>query len=237
MTLGLCPARHDAFIPQVASARIRIPGRQAFCNDGFTNLISEYIFSILALRPVSVWTQYSIAVSSAQRENQMNFIDGIIPEYHHEMAQTRKVLERVPDEHWGWKPHPRSMGLGQLASHIAESQGWTASTVSTDELIMDPSTYRPYIAANRAELLQEFDKNVSEAANVMKSLTNEQLMRDWTMKTPDGTVMVQMPKIGVIRSFIISHTIHHRAQLTVYLRMKDVPLPSLYGPSADDPGM
>jgi uncharacterized damage-inducible protein DinB len=167
----------------------------------------------------------------------MNIIDEILPEYHHEMAQTRKVLERVPEEHWSWKPHAKSMGTGQLASHIAESQGWTASVVATDEFVMDPSTYKPYLASNRAELLKEFDKNVSESAEVMKSLRNEQLMRTWTMKTPDGTVMVQMPRIGVIRSFIISHTIHHRAQLTVYLRMTDVPLPSLYGPSADDPGM
>ncbi len=167
----------------------------------------------------------------------MNMIDPIVEEYKMEMASTRKALERLPDAHWDYKPHSKSMSLGQLASHIAESQGWAAITAQMDEFVMDPATYKPFDGKNRDGVLAEFDKNVAEAVTAMKGCSNESLMSTWTMKGPHGKVFLQMPRIAVIRGFVISHTIHHRGQLTVYLRINDVPLPQIYGPTADETAM
>jgi len=167
----------------------------------------------------------------------MNLIDSIVQEYEMEMATTRKVLERVPTEHLNFKPHPKSMSLGGLASHLAEAQSWGVLTAQLDEFVMDPAQYKPFVGKDKDAILAEFDKNVKEAVAAMKPLSNEALMRTWTMKSPDGTVFLQMPKIAVLRAFVISHAIHHRGQLTVYLRMKDVPLPQVYGPTADETAM
>ncbi|MBM3290198.1 MAG: damage-inducible protein DinB [Candidatus Hydrogenedentes bacterium] len=167
----------------------------------------------------------------------MNIIDAIVPEYQHEMAVTRTVLERVPDAHWGWKPHPKSMTMGVLASHLAEMQWWAIGTMKDDVWVMDMATYKPFVAANTAEALAAFDQNVADAVAAMTGASNEHMLRTWSMKTPDGNVMMAMPRVAVIRAFVLSHTVHHRGQLTVYLRMNDVPLPQVYGPSADAPGM
>lgn len=167
----------------------------------------------------------------------MNIIDPIIQEYQYEMGVTRKVLERVPDAHWNWKPHAKSMGMGQLASHIAEMQWWTIGTMQDDVWVMDMAAYKPFLGADQAEVIAAFDKNVADAVAAMRGATNEHMMRTWSMKTPEGNVLLQMPRVAVVRSFVLNHTIHHRGQLTVYLRMNEVPLPQVYGPSADDPHM
>lgn len=167
----------------------------------------------------------------------MNMIDPIIQEYRHEMGVTRTVLDRVPDKHWAWKPHPKSMSMGKLASHLAESQWWAIGTMQDDVWVMDMATYKPYEGANKAEVLAAFDKNVADALDAMTGASNDHMTKTWSMKTPDGNVMMTMPRVAVIRSFVLNHTIHHRGQLTVYLRMKDVPLPQVYGPSADDTSM
>ena len=167
----------------------------------------------------------------------MNIIDPILQEYQQEMGTTRKVLERVPDEHWNWKPHPKSMSMGGLASHLVEGQWWAIGTMKDDVWVMDMAAYKPFIAADRAELLAAFDRNVADAVAAMTGVSDEQMMKTWSMKTPDGNVMMAMPRVAVVRAFILNHTIHHRGQLSVYLRLKDVPLPQIYGPSADEPNM
>jgi uncharacterized damage-inducible protein DinB len=167
----------------------------------------------------------------------MNMIDPLLDEYKFETALTRKHLERVPDAHWDWKPHPKSMRLGQLASHLAEAQAWIAPTMAEDEFVIDMATYKPFLGKNAKEVLAEFDAKVKDAVAAMTGQPNENLVRTWTMKTPEGHVIIQMPRVAVIRTMFLNHMIHHRGQLTVYLRMKDVPVPSTYGPSADEGGM
>ncbi|MFA6244947.1 MAG: DinB family protein [Candidatus Hydrogenedentales bacterium] len=164
----------------------------------------------------------------------MAIIDSMLPEYEQEMAITRKTLERVTDALWDYKPHPKSMALGALASHIVESQGWIEGTIQADEWVMDMATYKPFLAANRDELLKSFDTNVADAKKVLKGVTDAQLAVTWSMKNPDGSIMFAMPRGNVLRTFMLNHTIHHRAQLQVYLRMNDIPVPSIYGPTADD---
>ena len=167
----------------------------------------------------------------------MNIIDPIIQEYQQEMGATRKVLERVPDAHWGWKPHEKSMSMGQLASHLAEGQLWAIGTMKDDVWVMDMAAWKPFVGTSRADVLAAFDKNVADAVAAMTGASNEHMMKTWSMKTPDGHTMMSMPRVAVIRGFVLNHTIHHRGQLTVYLRMKDVPLPQVYGPTADETAM
>lgn len=167
----------------------------------------------------------------------MDFIDFLVKEYEHEMRVTRTMLERVPNEHWSWKPHPKSMTLGMLASHIAESQGWAKEAMTKSEFVFDTATYKPFQAANRDEVLAEFDRQAISGAKSIMTASSESLAKNWQMKMPDGTVILEMTRLGILRDFVINHTIHHRGQLTVYLRMKDVPLPQVYGPTADDTAM
>lgn len=167
----------------------------------------------------------------------MGMIDPFVRELEHECSVTRRLLERVPDGQFGWKPHEKSMSLGQLASHLVEGLGWTGPSMELDEFVMDPTQYQPYMAANQAELLAAFDDAVRSAVAVMTGYPDERMMVTWQMKTPDGTVLLAMPRVAVVRGFLLNHHIHHRGQLTVYLRMLDVPLPQVYGPSADDTRM
>lgn len=167
----------------------------------------------------------------------MDFIELTLQEYEHEMRATRNVLECVPDEHWGWKPHPKSMSLGMLASHIAESQRWAEDVMTKDELVLDFASFRPYEAKNRMEMLAKFDRLALLAAKSMAGVSNERLAAQWRLKSPDGQVLLQKSRLAILRDFVINHTIHHRGQLTVYLRLKDVPLPQVYGPTADDTAM
>lgn len=163
----------------------------------------------------------------------MAIIDKMLMEYQHEQANTRKLLERVPDEHWDYKPHEKSMSMGELASHIADNPTWAIPTMTQDVFEFDMENFKPFKAANNAELLAAFDKNNADAIEAMKGVTDEHLFKTWTMRA-NGQTMMEMPRIAVLRTMIISHTIHHRGQLEVYLRINDVPLPSLYGPSADE---
>lgn len=167
----------------------------------------------------------------------MNIIDALIQEFQQESATTRKVLERVPTELFGWKPHEKSMTMGQLASHLAENLSWAEGTMKEDVWIMDMATYKPYAAANTKELLAKFDENLANALDAMKGASDEHMMKMWAMKTPDGNTIFSMPRVVVIRSFVLNHTYHHRGQLTVYLRLKDIPLPQVYGPTADETQM
>ena len=153
----------------------------------------------------------------------------------HEMAQTRRVLERVPDEHFDWKPHEKSMPLGRLAAHVANLPWLARAALQGDEL--DVATVpRPDPASapkGRDDILAKFDAELANLSAALDAADDATLMQKWTLRNGERVVM-SVPRAGAIRGMGISHLIHHRAQLTVYLRILDVPIPGLYGPSADE---
>jgi uncharacterized damage-inducible protein DinB len=162
----------------------------------------------------------------------MALVDALLPEFDHEMTTTRKLLERVPDDRFDWKPHARSMSLGTLVTHLANLASWGQTTLGQSEL--DLATTPPAAAAtSRQQLLETFDRNVAVTRAALAGISDAELMAPWALKR-EGKTMFSMPKAAVWRSFVLNHVIHHRGQLTVYLRMHDVPLPSIYGPSADE---
>lgn len=156
----------------------------------------------------------------------------LLPEFDQEMANTRKALERVPDDKLGFKPHAKSYSLHDLAAHIANIPTWTGVTLTETDLDLNQSWDRK-IPSNRAELVADFEANVAEARAVLAQATDADMAVDWTLRSGDQ-VWFTMPRSAVFRSFVMSHLIHHRAQLTVYLRLLDVPVPGMYGPSADE---
>ena len=160
---------------------------------------------------------------------------GIVGELEHEAAITRKLLERAPEDRFDWEPHEKSMTLGRLASHCVETLKWLNVIVNQDVFEMDPNSYTPFQAGSQSELLETFDANVESAKEVMHNQTDEKLLANWQMKT-GGEVTLEMPRIAVIHGFVLNHLVHHRGQLSVYLRWNDIPVPSIYGPSADEPG-
>ncbi|MFH2054849.1 MAG: DinB family protein [bacterium] len=165
--------------------------------------------------------------------------DLILPEFDHEMANTRKTLERVPTDKFDWTPHEKSFNMQSLASHLANIPAWTPLTLNQDKLDFAPEGGERFTtpqAGSTAELLEFFDKNVAEAREALAAVTDEQLHSSWTLLA-GGQEILTLPRIAVLRSFILSHTIHHRAQLALYLRLNDLPVPALYGPSADEQGM
>lgn len=157
----------------------------------------------------------------------------ILAELQHESAVTRTVLERVPADKFDFKPHEKSMEFGRLASHIAEMYLWFDSTLNQTELDFAEMDYQPFVAESTEQLLEFFDKNVEMAVELLKKASDEDLMVSWTMRNGDQ-VFFSMPRIQVIRSFMLNHIVHHRGQLSVYLRLNDIPVPSIYGPSADE---
>jgi uncharacterized damage-inducible protein DinB len=159
----------------------------------------------------------------------------ILGELEHEAATTRKLLERAPENQFDWKPHQKSMTLGRLASHCAETFTWLDVIVNQDVFEMDPGSYTPFQAGSQSELLEAFDANVESAKEIIRGQSDESLLKNWQMKT-GGEVTIEMPRIAVIRGFVLNHLVHHRGQLSVYLRLNDIPVPSIYGPSADEAG-
>jgi len=162
----------------------------------------------------------------------MALVDALLPEFDHEMTVTRKLLERVPEERFGWKPHEKSFALGQLAQHVATLPMWGSITVNQSELDLLGSQQLPAVT-NRAELLALFDGHVATTRTAIAGKSDAELMAPWTLKA-GGKTLFTMPKAAVWRSFVMSHLIHHRGQLSVYLRIQNVALPSMYGPSADE---
>ena len=169
----------------------------------------------------------------------MNFIaSSLLKELEMEMPNTRKTLERIP-KNFDWKPHAKSMSMGRLSQHLAEIPHWAVETISKDELDLAPPGApppQPAPLASTAQILETFDKNVSEAKAVLASTNDEHLMKPWSLKM-GGKIILTMPRVAVIRNFVLNHNVHHRAQLGVYLRLNDVPVPSVYGPSADEGSM
>lgn len=160
--------------------------------------------------------------------------DIILPEFDEEMANTRKMLECIPEDRFDFQPHKKSWKAGKLAGHIAELPGWTGFTMKMEVLAMEPGQHTPFEPTSKKELLERFDKNASEAQEALAAATDEELNTMWTMKWQGKTVMT-MPRRNVLRTVILNHIIHHRAHLGMYLRMMDVAVPGMYGPSADEP--
>jgi len=163
----------------------------------------------------------------------MGMIEPMILEFEQEAASTRKMLERVPADAMDWRPHKKSMSMAELASHIANIPEWAKATLTQDELIFDMANYKPNVYESPQEALEVFERGVKEVIEVMRVTSDDQLMAMWRMKDRD-TLLFEMPRIAVLRGMILNHAVHHRGQLSVYLRMKDVPLPAIYGPSADE---
>lgn len=165
----------------------------------------------------------------------MPISQSLLPEYDHEMSNTRKTLERVPDEKLSWKPHEKSFPMGSLATHLANLPSWGSLTVSSDSFDMNPggqNVKAPELTSREA-ILEMFDKNVETTRAAIAGASDEDLFKSWTLLA-NGKEILTMPKIAVLRSFVMNHIIHHRAQLGVYLRLNDIPVPSIYGPSADE---
>ena len=164
----------------------------------------------------------------------MNLIDPVLAELAHEAATTRRLLDRVPERHLAWKPHEKSMTLGRLATHIAEIPGWVGSIVEKDEFDVGTGGYVPPTIDRVPEIVAMFDRNVAAATETLKRQSNDRLLAKWQLKRK-GQLVVEMPRLGMIRTLLMNHLIHHRGQLSVYLRLQNVPLPSIYGPTADEP--
>jgi len=169
----------------------------------------------------------------------MSIAQSLLPELDQEMAGTRKTLERVPEDKFEWRPHPKSFTMIALATHIADMVGWGAITIDTDSFDYAPPGGEPYQetpAASRAELLERFDKGLAKLRAALAGASDEAMMANWSLLGGGQTIFTK-PRVACLRDMIFSHLIHHRAQLGVYLRMNDVPVPALYGPSADEGGM
>ena len=160
--------------------------------------------------------------------------DVLLPEFDHEMATTRTLLAAVPEERADWRPHPKSMSLGHLAKHLANMPLWMSITLEQDEFDANPavSANIPREFTTRAALLEEFDAQLRKARASLEVTADERMMRPWSLKN-GGAVQFTLPRAAVVRTFVLSHMIHHRGQLSVYLRLLDVPVPGVYGPSAD----
>src|SRR5262245_26805158 len=158
----------------------------------------------------------------------------LLPEFDQEMAATRRVLERVPDDRFAWKPHEKSFSLGSLASHIATINAWTVDTMNRTEFDLGSVTPEEMnkVAANRTELLAWFDANTASARAALDKPDADYDV-PWTLRH-GGKVFFTLPRYTCVRSYCVNHIVHHRAQLGVYLRLNNVPVPGVYGPSADE---
>jgi uncharacterized damage-inducible protein DinB len=160
----------------------------------------------------------------------------LLPEFDNEMSNTRRTLERVPEDKFEWKPHEKSMPLGQLAVHLATLPTWAVYALAQDSLDIAPPGEAPQSmpeVGSRGELLSLFDESVSSAREALAGASDERMLGDWSL-LKGGRTILTMPRVAVLRSFVMNHNIHHRAQLGVYLRLNDLPVPSIYGPSADE---
>jgi uncharacterized damage-inducible protein DinB len=159
--------------------------------------------------------------------------DALLPEFDQEMAATRRVLERAPEAAFGWRPNPQSYDLGALATHLAQIPRWGMSILKHDahDLAEGTATLTPRTTV--ADVLELFDGHVKDVRASLVELPDGHLQAPWALKR-GSLLIVSMPRIVAIRSFVLHHTIHHRGQLTVYLKLHDIPLPPLYGPTADE---
>jgi uncharacterized damage-inducible protein DinB len=168
----------------------------------------------------------------------MALSEALLPEFDREMAGTRKHLERVPDDKFDWKPHEKSMTVRQLTTHLALFPSWMTDTLAKTSFDYAPvggEPYKPPAMNSSKDLVETFDRDVATARAALKSASDAQLMETWSLLAGGKTIFA-MPRIAVLRSMVMNHMIHHRAQLGVYLRLNNVPVPAVYGPSADEQG-
>jgi uncharacterized damage-inducible protein DinB len=166
----------------------------------------------------------------------MSISESLLPEFNQEMVNTRNALERIPDGKFDWKPHEKSMVLGSLATHLANLPIWTVYAINQDSFDLEPpggESFREEPKNSRQEILDDFDKNVAAARDAIAGASDEELLKPWTL-LKGGVTLMTLPKFSVLRSFVMNHIIHHRGQFTVYLRLNDIPVRSIYGPSADE---
>ena len=166
----------------------------------------------------------------------MGLSEALLPEFDQEMKNTRKTLERVPEVKFGWKPHEKSWAMGGLATHVANLVSWANRAIEQDSVDLAPQgvPIPPMVAVKtRQELLEMFDKNVAAARKAIAGASDAHLMQPWSLLR-NGVPILKLPRIAVLRGFVMNHGIHHRAQLGVYLRLNDVAVPAIYGPSADE---
>src|SRR5262245_30703209 len=171
--------------------------------------------------------------AGVERRNQMAIRDALLQELGQEARATRRMLERVPDSHLGWKPHEKSMTLGQLALHIATTPGGVAAMAAQATRDVRPANFVQSAAQTAAELLPALEQSLAQARAVIGEMDDAAMMETWTLKN-NGEVVMAIPRAAVLRTIMLNHWYHHRGQLSVYLRQLNVPIPSIYGPSADE---
>jgi uncharacterized damage-inducible protein DinB len=156
-----------------------------------------------------------------------------IEELKHEAASTKKMLGRIPEDKFGWKPHEKSKTLGQLASHVADLPGFLNSILTMDELDFAKGAYKAYDTKTPEELMNLLQEKLDEVLQTLQNTNDERMLADFTLRSGDH-VIVTLPRIAAVRSMALNHIVHHRGQLSVYLRLLDIPVPGMYGPSADE---
>ena len=167
----------------------------------------------------------------------MLLTEALIFELNQEVETTKRHFSRIATEHFEFKPHEKSMTMGRLASHSLEALVWANEIINLDVFEFDMENHKPAEATSQAELLTMADQNLKIAVDALRSKSDEELFKPWKMIAAGRTVMEGVPKAAVLRSFVISHMIHHRGQLTVYMRLCNIALPKTYGPTADEPEM
>ena len=166
-----------------------------------------------------------------------NISAALIAELKQEAQTTRKCLERIPEDKFDWKPHEKSMSFIRLAVHVAEMTDWVKETVEKDELDFGTIDYQPFEPQTTAELIEYFEKHLAEAVEALQNVTSEDVfLQNWKLRNGEQ-IYFEMPKIQVLRGMVFNHIVHHRGQLSVYMRLNDLPVPALYGPSADEGSM
>ncbi len=168
----------------------------------------------------------------------MRISETLLPEFEHEAENTRKVLERVPDAAWDYRPHPKSFTMGALAAHLAHIPQYATFIMDTDQLDVAVGAEGMHMpkAANVIDCLDLHADSVIKAREAIGGASDEHMLQPWSLLF-QGKVIFTLPRVATVRSMIFNHIYHHRGQLTVYLRLNDVPLPAIYGPSADEQGM
>jgi uncharacterized damage-inducible protein DinB len=166
----------------------------------------------------------------------MSYAETLLPEFDHEMASTRKVLERLPDDKLDWRPHSKSNTIGWNANHLADLPGWAVAILTQPQLDYAPvggPRYESPKLGTRQEILTLFDRNVARAREAISAVKDDEMNAMWSLLGGGKTIFTQ-PRSAVMRSFVMNHMIHHRAILCVYLRLNDIPVPGMYGPSGDE---
>lgn len=164
----------------------------------------------------------------------MNLSESLLHDFRREAGLTRPILAVVPEDRLDWQPHAKSWTLAKLAGHVAENPSWVGAMIEDEMDLSATGDWKPFEPANQKELLETYDKSVKQVEDALAGRDDAFLERTWTMKNGDQVIMSQ-PRFEVLRSIVLHHWIHHRGQLTVYLRLLDVPVPGTYGPTADFP--